>query len=118
MNTYHFIHSFQVTSNGLALTPEDLHNQGEQLMDELLKLEGCNAHISDPAVSTEVHEEHTLVLVDIAIGAGDESTAVAEAKTILRTAIHATGGSTPNWDHGTRPSAHAYEPSGFELVYA
>lgn len=89
----------------------------EALTDELMKLESCNAEFHDPTVggSLATGEVEIECLVD---ASGDE--AVALARPILRTAIHAAGGSTPSWDEKGPGPAHVveYEPEATELTYA
>jgi len=80
---------------GRMLPPEELHTQGELLMDALLDLEKCNEALRDPATSSDA--ETGGVTIDLSVTAATDAEAVASAMNICRTAIHAIGGSTPTW---------------------
>ena len=87
---------------------ERFHAEGERLMGELLTLEECNPDVVDPAVSTEF--DRNVVLVELVVVAGDLPAALDKALSVVRTAIHAIGGATPDW-----PSADAIVPDGLEF---
>lgn len=89
-----------------AEDPEALHSEGERLTEELLKLEECNhGDVRDPAVSTEA--DRNVVLVELVIIASDLPSGIQKALNVVRTAIHATGGSTPDW-----PTIDELRPAG------
>lgn len=89
----------------------------DNLMDELLKLEKCNAEFHDPSVGATLStgEVEIECMVD---ATADE--AVALARPILRTAIHAAGGATPRWDDGKPLPSHVveYEPETTQITFA
>jgi hypothetical protein len=107
---------FTVTVRGASASEiEDiLDAQTDSLMDELLKLEVCNEQIHDPSVGAELATStvEILLLVDAPV-----DDAVKISRDVVRTAIHAAGGSTPKWDDGAVVPAHAveYEPETAEL---
>jgi hypothetical protein len=81
--------------NGRPLPPERLHTEGERLMEALLDLEKCNDNMRDSATSSDADASE--VTVDLLVSADTDSKAVESALNLCRTAIHAIGGSTPNW---------------------
>lgn len=102
--------------SGEQLTAEEIHQQGELLMDELLELEVCNPEMADPATSTDTSANTVAVEMDIA--APDESEATRVALYICRAAIHGIGGHTPGWP-GSSPAVGAtFEPQRLQLLYA
>lgn len=81
--------TFKVHTDGG--TDLDLHT--DSVMDELLALE--SDFIRDADVSAALVEG--LVSISIVAGAGDFDGAVRLADSTIRAAIHAAGGSTPDW---------------------
>ena len=87
---------------------ERFHAEGERLMDELLKLEQCTPEMLDPAVSTEYDRD--VVLVELVVVGKPYVGALDTALAVVRTAIHAIGGGTPDW-----PSPEAFVPDRMEF---
>jgi hypothetical protein len=87
--------SFTVTGN------DDLDAHTDAVMDELLALEGED--VTDADVSANL--EDRTVEISIVAHADDFDTALSCADGVIRTAIHATGAHTPEWD------AAAFTPS-------
>jgi len=96
------------------LTSEQLHTQGERLMEALLDLEGCNPQMSTPATASDA--KNGVVTVELLMEASEASEAVRLADAITRTAIHAIGGATPDWD-ALRTSATRFEPQNVQVEY-
>lgn len=96
--------SFTVTGN------DDLDALTDAVMDELLTLESDS--ITDADVSADLKER--TVEISIVATADDFDAALACADSVVRSAIHATGAHTPEWN------AAAFTPSGANagLVYA
>lgn len=95
------------------LSAEQLHAQGERLMDALLDLEKCNDDVTDSTTSSDA--TRSTVLVEMLIAATGEAAAIDKAYTVTRTAIHTIGGSTP-WEKTTVPGAD-YRPRNVNLEY-
>lgn len=110
---------FTVTATGAssADTERILDEHTDKLMDELLDLEECNTNMHDPSVGAELSTGtvDVLMLVDAPV-----DDAVKISRDIIRTAIHAAGGWTPQWDDDRAVPMHTveYEPQGAELAYA
>ena len=116
MMRVHIAHEFAVRSpDGRRLPGEDLHKEGERLMEELLTLEEINEDVEDAATSTEA--DRGVVIVELLVTAGSAGDALTKFLTIARTAIHAIGGATPGWDTPAQQRAD-YEPQGVQLEYA
>ncbi|WP_375478847.1 hypothetical protein [uncultured Jatrophihabitans sp.] len=80
----------------------DLDAESDQLMDELLKLEGTT--LTDSAVSADLAASEVALEI---VGHGDTfEEAWARANAAIRSAIHAVGGYTPNWE-ALQTSQHA-----------
>lgn len=88
----------------------------DDLMNELLKLEQCNADIHDPSVGASLAAGDVEIELTVDL---PEDQAVKRTRAIVRTAIHAAGGFTPRWDDEEDGStAVEYTPEGTELEYA
>jgi hypothetical protein len=117
MTSFQITHEFAVrTRNDEWLPAEGLHRQGERLMEALLDLEKCNADITDP--STASAADRGVVVAELLVQAATIGEAVAKFLTVVRTAIHAVGGATPDWDDVDviEPSAE-YEPLNMQVEY-
>jgi hypothetical protein len=75
--------------------PDKLHALGEQLMVELLKLEGCNEGVSDAGTATDA--ERGVVTVELVVEGTGFGQTLQKTLDVVRTAIHAVGASTPEW---------------------
>lgn len=84
-------------------TPEMIHAHGEAVMRELLELEGLNSDFTDSTVSTDAAERSITVEVLI-LDETDPPRVLGRGLDLIRTAIHAAGGSTPNWPVSALPS--------------
>lgn len=103
--------------NGHMLPPEELHSQGEQLMVALLDLEKCN-DVRDSATSSDTATGK--VTVDLFVAVETSAEAAQIALTVCRTAIHAIGGSTPDWSPAAPDAAPPvdFRPTGVLFDYA
>jgi tRNA threonylcarbamoyladenosine modification (KEOPS) complex Pcc1 subunit len=72
----------------------DLPTHSERVMEALLKEEASCA-IQDSAVSLNLADG--LITLELVAEGADTSEAVAVAMSAIRAAIHAAGGSTPDW---------------------
>jgi len=116
-SVYRVKRSFVVRhQDGNVLTLEELASQRALLSDELGKLERCNDDMSRPAVSSD--SKAGAVTVKMTMVASIELDALQNALFICRTAIHAIGGSTPDWPTrtGSKPAAD-FTPAGFQVEY-
>jgi hypothetical protein len=111
----HIVHEFAVRSrDGRRLPPQVLHENGEAIMGALLDLEDCNDDVCDAATSSET--DRGVIIVELLVTANSEAEALNKSLTIARTAIHATGGSTPGWTDPAHPTAD-FEPQNYQLEY-
>lgn len=92
----HITGEFLAGASDAPLAPAALHDLGERLMVELLKLELVNEDVADPSTSTEA--DRGMVIVEFDVRADGQAEAVATFNTIVRTAVHAVGVHTPDWD--------------------
>lgn len=102
------------TRTGERLPTDDLHAEGEKLMEALLDLEQCNDNMSSPATASDA--TRGVVVAEMTVTAATEWQAVDLSSTLARTAIHTIGGATPGWD-GPEHSATAFEPRNLNLEY-
>ncbi|MER6626362.1 hypothetical protein [Streptomyces sp. NPDC000931] len=86
-----------------ASTPEMVHAHGETVMRELLELERHNPDFTDSTVSTDALER-TVTVEILVLDEGDPPRVLRRALDLIRTAIHAAGGATPNWPVDDQPS--------------
>lgn len=84
-------------------TPEMIHSHGEAVMGELLKLEQVNSDFTDSTVSTDA-AERTITVEILLLDETDPPSVLGRGLDIIRTAIHAAGGATPNWPVSALPS--------------
>jgi hypothetical protein len=76
----------------------DLGEATDQVTDQLALIDERTPALLDYAVSSDASEN--TVLFEVTVDADDEMEALAGAVSWVRTAIHATGGATPNWSVG------------------
>lgn len=100
-------------ADGRRLQAEELHAEGERLMQALLDLEKCNDDFCDSATASDA--DRGTVLVELLITTDSETEAIEKSLTICRTAIHAIGAATP-WETHVDPSAD-YRPRDVQLEY-
>jgi hypothetical protein len=99
--------------DGARLAPEDLHAQGERLMEALLDLERINPDVTDSTTASEA--DRGVVLVETLVTAETEAEALSKAHVFARTAIHTIGGSTPGWDDNPSTPTAEYQPRRTQL---
>jgi hypothetical protein len=87
-----------------------LQGKGDRVMSCLLDLESADDRLADSAVSLDAGTK--TMTIGLVVSGGDYEETVAHALTSIRTAIHAAGGSTVDWD----PSDSQLEPQGFRAV--
>ncbi|WFE26212.1 hypothetical protein O7623_23100 [Solwaraspora sp. WMMD791] len=110
----HIARQFDVrTADGRRLNADELHAEGERLMQALLDLEQCNDDFCDSVTATDA--DMGTVLVELLISDETETGAFDKSRTIVRTAIHAIGGHTP-WDVSAESGAD-YRPRDVQLEY-
>lgn len=113
------VHEFTVcdAETGRRLTADELHEQGNQLMEALLDLEDCNDGMCDSTVSTDA--TRGILRVEFSLSTTDKAEAFAQSLTIARSAIHAIGGHTPDWptDRRHEPTTR-YTEANSQLEYA
>ena len=80
--------TFYVNTNA---SPDVVRTHAEQVMEELLKLEECSP-ITDSAVSLDLSGPS--ITIEVGADGDDYESALGEALSNIRTAIHAAGGST------------------------
>lgn len=99
MPTFLVIHEFDVRDmQDKWLDTAELHAEGERLMDALLDLERVNEEVSFPSTASEA--DRGVIVAELNIDAPDPLAAITLFMTLVRTAIHAIGGSTPGWEAG------------------
>lgn len=81
--------------DGTPLPAEELHEIGDRLMEELLRLEQANECMSDSSTSTDA--ERNELEIDMTVSAETRGEALDLALMLCRTAAHADGAHTPNW---------------------
>lgn len=109
----HIVHELAVCHlDGGKLKTEELHHEGEQLMEALLDLEKCDSDLADSAVSSEA--DRGIVIAELLVTADSESEALEKFQVAVRSAIHAIGGWTVGWDDRDAASAE-YRPQRFLL---
>jgi hypothetical protein len=109
---------FTVRVGGDSSTEKEtsLEQHLDDLMNELLKLERCNLDIHDPSVGGTLTTGDVEIELTVDV---PEDQAVQRTRAIIRTAIHAAGGSTPRWDDDQHsPTAVEYTPEDTLLEYA
>lgn len=79
---------------------EEIDEQTDQIMDELVELE--DDYLLDSSVAVDLDERLVEITVTVG-GVEDYDEAVALADTKIRTALHASGGSTPIWPKSFDP---------------
>jgi len=83
---------FAVSSDGASM---DCLPALDRLMERLLEVESLELHLSDPAVAFDADAGMAEVSIESDGPTLDE--ALTQADDAVRSAIHAAGGSTPNW---------------------
>lgn len=75
--------------------PNELHDLGERVMQELLKLEDCNQGVHDSGTATDA--DRNVITIDLLVhGAGLEAT-LHKMLGVVRSALHGAGCATPEW---------------------
>ena len=69
---------------------------GDRIMTSLLELESADARLTDSSVSLDASTG--ILTIGITASGSDYQESVDHALTSIRAAIHAAGGSTPDWD--------------------
>lgn len=76
--------------DGPILSPEGLEADLDRIMEELLKLEAEDATVSATLATGQVE-------IAVAVEADSFETALEKGNGLIRSAIHAAGGFTPDW---------------------
>lgn len=87
---YTFTQRFQVT----PIDSDRLLEQCDRIMNELLDLEAAH-EIADPSIGGAMARGQ--VEISVMVQADSYVEAVQKAMTVIRSAIHAAGGGTPDW---------------------
>ncbi|GAA2605880.1 helix-turn-helix domain-containing protein [Paractinoplanes durhamensis] len=99
------------------LTSAELASAADALTAELHNLEECNESMRDSVVFRDA--EAGTVTVAITVIADDEPGAAQFTSDVCRTAIHATGGSTPGWSSDSEgPSSPDFRPTDLHVKNA
>jgi len=110
--------SFNVLQvDGDRLSVEQIHGEGERLMGALLDLEEINPEMSSSSTFSDA--DRGGVTAEMTITAEDEVDALGKALLLVRTAIHAIGGMTPDWPQSGqgKPTAASFERRQLQLEY-
>ena len=91
---------------------ELLQAKGDRVMSALLDLESADQRLADSAVSLDTETMTMTMTIGLVVAGNDYQETVDHALTSIRTAIHAAGGSTPDWD----AAGGALEPQGFRAA--
>jgi len=70
--------------------PDELERHLEEIQDQLLELDAADATVSAVLASGEVE-------ISVTVEAPTVDEAAKKGSSVIRTAIHAAGGFTPNW---------------------
>ena len=89
---------------------ELLQAKGDRVMSALLDLESADLRLADSAVSLDT--EMMTMTIGLVVDGDDYQETVAHALSSIRTAIHAAGGATPDWD----AAGGGLEPQGFRAA--
>lgn len=84
---------FQLTGTQVV---SRVRESGDRIMTGLLALESADARLADSSVSLD--SSTGTLTVGITVSGTDYQESVDHALTSIRAAIHAAGGSTPDWD--------------------
>lgn len=102
---------------GGKLSKSSLAKQVHQLERELRKLEKCgNDELRDASVVYDV--EPSIITMTMTVIAAMDTEALKAARGVCRTAIHAAGGATPDWDNSEGEASTAdFKARGYSLEY-
>ena len=89
---------------------EQIEVKGDRVMSALLDLESVDPRITDSVVSLDTASK--VMVIGLVVSGIDYEETVAHALTSIRAAIHAAGGSTPDWDG----PASELQPQGFRAA--
>lgn len=93
-------------TGGATLPPEEVDSILDRIMNELVKLDAV-----DPDMGGTLSTGETWITV--LVEAEDQWGALDSGSGILRTALHAAGGRTPDWDIGDlKVAVESEEPAG------
>ncbi|MEZ0107347.1 hypothetical protein ABH920_001338 [Catenulispora sp. EB89] len=102
--------SFRVDGPGTA---EELEQSAGKVMEALLALEDCNSELSDAGVAMDA--DQMIVEVELRASGSSEPECIERALAAVRTAIHAAGHGTPDWqasNHYATPDISAEGTTG------
>jgi hypothetical protein len=74
----------------------DLGDNIDLVVQELAKLDACSSELLDYAADSDATDDTAAFAVTVE--ASSEEDALTIGKSCIRTAIHAAGGATPDWD--------------------
>lgn len=95
-----------------ALKTDELHREGERLMEALLDLETCNPDALSCATTSD--GIRGVIGAELTIDADSLDASIAKSLVIVRTAIHTIGGRQPDWAVPQHPES-SFEPKGLQL---
>lgn len=94
---------YEETFNVSGCTPAQLHIVGEKVMDELLALEGGQDQLTDSTVSVDSDEMAITIEIGMKIPEGlPPAQAEIAIRSAARTAVHAVGAATPDWEPSSK----------------
>ncbi|ACU77044.1 hypothetical protein Caci_8221 [Catenulispora acidiphila DSM 44928] len=79
---------------------EELAQSAGKVMEALLALEECNSELSDAGVAMDA--DQMIVEVELKASGASEPESIERALAAVRTAIHAAGHGTPDWQTSSR----------------
>ena len=88
--------SLDLYATPVGPSPMPLEAEVDLIMENLVGLVDTECGIKDPAISLD--EANNLVTIDVTVEAVDFEAAVELASSCIRSAIHAAGGHTPDWN--------------------
>ncbi|WP_194910257.1 hypothetical protein [Catenulispora rubra] len=94
-------------------TAEELEQSAGKVMEALLALEECNSELSDAGVAMDA--DQMIVEVELRVSGSSEPECIERALAAMRTAIHAAGHGTPDWQassHYATPDISAEGATG------
>jgi len=95
--------AFNLVVRGEEMTPAELLEQIDRVTEEYAKLEVGDDRLVDVAFGANAKDME--LEIELTVDAADPGDAAQLGWTTVRTAIHAAGGCTPNWEEGA-PDVH------------
>jgi hypothetical protein len=105
----------ETAAEGDAEARSSLEEHLDQVMDELMRLEGCRDDVHDPGLSADFSGFPSVVVeVELLVDHDEDVEALRIGDSVLRSAVHAAGGYTPRWGEQYKGGAR-YEQRKVQL---